>query len=287
MTGSIPRRPYGKAGDRLSVVGFGAVVLMGEEQVYANRIVARAVECGLNYFDVAPTYGNAQERLGPALEPFRKGCFLACKTICRDAARVRAELKRSLEQLRTDHVDLYQMHALDEPGKDLDAAFAKGGAIEAFVEARKSGRVRHIGFSSHSEETARAAMDRFDFDSVMFPISFGPMLRTGFGRAVLQQAARKGVTAVAIKALARQPWPKGGPARPKTKCWYQPVTDRREADLALRFTLGQPVAAALSSGEEEALWLAVEIARDFRPLSADEGASLNDMARQVVPLFPK
>jgi aryl-alcohol dehydrogenase-like predicted oxidoreductase len=288
MNPSLPRRPYGKSGDRVSVVAFGGLALMATEPAHACHTVAAAIERGVNYFDVAPTYGNAQERLGPALEPFRKDCFLACKTIVRDAAGVRAELARSREQLRTDHLDLYQMHALDDSAKDLDAAFAPGGAIEAFVEARKAGFVRHIGFSSHNEATALAAMDRFDFDSVMFPISFGPMLRTGYGRAVLAKAASKGATVVAIKALARQPWPKDCPDRPKNgKCWYQPLTNRPQADLALRFTLNQSVASAISSGEEEMLWLALDIAQDLRPLSDDEMATLRELAEQVQPIFPK
>lgn len=288
MNSPLPRRPFGRGDVKLSVIGFGGIVVMKVEPDHAARTVARAVEAGINYFDVAPTYGNAEERLGPALEPFRKDCFLACKTTCRDAAGARGELKRSLERLRTDHVDLYQLHGLADMKDDVDAVFTRGGAMEAVVEARKAGLVRHVGFSAHTQETALAAMDRYDFDSLMFPVNFVAMIKTGFGREVLDQALRKGVTVMALKALARGPWPKDAPERREyPRCWYQPITDRHQADLALRFTLSQPVAAALSPGEERLLWLAVELATDLRPVTDEDMVRCRSLANGLVPIFPK
>ena len=111
-TYKLPRRSLGKTGVRLSVVGFGGIVVMNETPESASQLVARAIERDINYFDVAPSYGNAEERLGPALEPYRKNVFLACKTQQRTRAGAEAELKRSLERLRTDHFDLYQFHAV-------------------------------------------------------------------------------------------------------------------------------------------------------------------------------
>ena len=150
----IPRREYGKTGVKLSIVGFGGIVIAGAEQEHANRVVAEAVERGVNYFDVAPTYGDAEVVLGPALEPYRKNVFLACKTTQREREGAEAELKQSLERLRTDHFDLYQLHGIMSVEKDVDIAFGKGGAMEVFIEAKKSGQVRHIGFSAHSVEAA-------------------------------------------------------------------------------------------------------------------------------------
>ena len=179
---TIPRREYGKTGVKLSVIGLGGIVVKDAPQKQANRVVAEAVERGVNYFDVAPTYGDAELKLGPALEPYRKDVFLACKTGRRGRAGAEAELKKSLERLQTDYLDLYQMHAIKDIGKDVDRAFAKDGAMEVFIEAKKSGRVRHLGFSAHSVEAAVAALDlrlRFRSISVEFRHVLQGELRAG------------------------------------------------------------------------------------------------------------
>src|SRR5258708_11182884 len=126
---SIARRPLGKTGEHLSMIGFGGIVVMNEDTGVASNIVAEAVDRGVNYFDVAPSYGNAQERLGPALAPYRKNCFLACKTEGRTKDDSRKQLEESLRLLKTDHVDLYQFHALTKM-TDLDEVMRPGGAME-------------------------------------------------------------------------------------------------------------------------------------------------------------
>jgi aryl-alcohol dehydrogenase-like predicted oxidoreductase len=282
---ALPRRPYGPGNIPVSIIGFGGVVVMNAEQDHANRTVARAVERGVNYFDVAPTYGDAQQRLGPAVEPFRKNCFLACKTTCRDAAGAAAELKQSLEYLRTDYLDLYQMHGLISVEKDVDVAFANGGAMETFIAARKSGQVRHLGFSAHSQQAAMAAMDRFHFDSVLFPISLSSFF-TDFGPKLLERANQDGLTVLAIKAMAKQAWPAECPHRKRfEKCWYEPIWERTQAELALRFTLSQNITTAIAPGQEELFWLAVDIASRFEPLSAAELEQARSLAAGVEPLF--
>ena len=105
-------RALGKTGEKLSVIGFGGIIVMNETPEQAQAQVDRAVESGVTYFDVAPGYGNAEERLGPALEPYREDCFLACKTGQREKAAAWEELKRSLDRLKTDHFDLYQHHGV-------------------------------------------------------------------------------------------------------------------------------------------------------------------------------
>lgn len=162
----------GKMGLVVSPIGFGGIVVMGAEREDASNIVAEAVEFGINYFDVAPSYGDAEVKLGAALEPFRKDVHLACKTLCRDAEGAEKELAQSLKNLRTDHFDVYQFHAVNEIEKDVKPIFAKGGAIEAIERARKNGVIRNVGFSSHSPETALAAMSEYDFDTVMLPVNF-------------------------------------------------------------------------------------------------------------------
>ncbi len=187
-TQPIARRTLGKTGEKLSIIGFGGIVVMNEETGAANNIVAEAVDRGINYFDVAPSYGNAQERLGPALAPYRKNCFLACKTDGRMKDDSRADLENSLKLLKTDHVDLYQFHALTKM-TDLDKVLGPGGAMETMEAAKKEGKIRYIGFSVHSAETALAAMDRYQFDTILFPVNWVLFTQAGFGPQILEEGA--------------------------------------------------------------------------------------------------
>ncbi len=281
----LARRNYGATRVQLSVIGFGGIVVMGMQQERANRTVAEAFERGVNYFDVAPSYGNgeAEEKLGPALEPYRKQCFLACKTMCRDRAGAERELTHSLQVMRTDHFDLYQLHALTDTKQDVDAAFAAGGAMEAILAAKKQGRIRHVGFSAHSTE---AAMDRYDFDSILFPCNVASFHKGNFGPTIIEKARSKGVARLALKLLARQKWPKDDPQRGQwRKCWYQPITDPAEAVLAVRFTLSQPVTAAIPPGHEELFKLALEAAMKFKPLDRESEKEVRTLAAKLDPLF--
>jgi aryl-alcohol dehydrogenase-like predicted oxidoreductase len=283
---SLPRRAYGHTGVRLSMIGFPGFALKDLEQDKANRIVAQAVERGVNYFDVAPSYGDAELRLGPALKPYRKDVFLACKTAQRSRDGASKELEQSLERLGTDHFDLYQLHHITEMTRDVDPVFAKGGAMEVLTEARKEGRIRHLGFSAHSVEAALAAMERFDFDSALVPINFASFHKGRFGPQIVELAQRKGVTLLAIKGLARQKWPERDADRKKfPRCWYQPITDRAEAELSLRFALSQPVAAAIPPADVSLLPLAMDLASGFKPITAEEERRLKTLARDWNPVF--
>ncbi len=202
---TIPRRTLGKTGEKLSIIGFGGIVVMDEETGAASNIVSEAVDRGVNYFDVAPSYGNAQERLGPALAPYRKNCFLACKTEGRTREASRKQLEESLKLLKTDHVDLYQFHALTKM-TDLDAVLAPGGAMETMEAARKEGKIRYIGFSVHSAETALAAMDRYPFDTILFPVNWVLFSQAKFGPQILKRAQEKGIGILALKGMAKTVW---------------------------------------------------------------------------------
>jgi len=279
----MERRPLGRTGRELSIIGFGGIVVMNVEPPEASRLVAEAVDRGVNYFDVAPSYGNAEERLGPALQPYRDQVFLACKTGKRDKQGAADELRASLHQLRTDQFDLYQLHALTTM-EETEQALGPGGAIEAFLEARDAGLIRHIGFSAHSVETALAAMDRFDFDSILFPTNYVLYHQAGFGPQVVERAQQKGVGRLALKAMARTSWAEGQP-RTFSKTWYEPISDPDEAALALRFTLSQPITAAIPPGEAELFRLAMQIAEQFRPLSQEELDDLRRRAGSLKPIF--
>lgn len=283
---SLPQRPYGQTGVKLSIIGFGGIVVKDAEQQHANRVVAEAFERGVNYFDVAPTYGDAEVKLGPALKPYRKKVFLACKTTQRGREGAGEELKRSLARLHTDYLDLYQLHAITDVQKDVDTVFAKGGAMEVFIEAKKQGQVRYLGFSAHSEEAALSAMERYDFDSILFPVNFATFYKGGFGPKVIDAAKSRGMAILALKALARQRWPKGDPSRKEyPKCWYQPLSEWNQAKLGLTFTLSQPVTAAIPPGEESLFRLALDLAMSIRPISEQDLVKAEQMAESLNPIF--
>ncbi|MDH7568442.1 MAG: aldo/keto reductase [Armatimonadota bacterium] len=280
----IPKRPLGKTGQNLSIIGFGGIVVNGHDQAEADRLVREAFDRGVNYFDVAPSYGNgeAEEKLGAALTGLRDRVFLACKTQKRDAAGARAELEQSLKRLRTDHFELYQLHALTRP-EDLEQAAGPGGALESFLKAREQGLIRWIGFSAHSAEVALAAMDRFPFDTILFPVNFVTW-KAGFGPQVIAKAMDKGMGRLALKAMALRRWERGE-TRAYPKCWYRPVDDPSQASLAVRWTLSQPITAAVPPGDARLFRQALDIAARFRPITEPERQTLARLAEGIPPLF--
>lgn len=281
----MQRRKLGNTGEMLSVIGFGGIIVMNETPEQSATYVAQAIDRGINYFDVAPSYGNAEERLGPALEPYRDDVFLACKTGERDAEGALEELHASLKRLRTDHFDLYQLHAMTTM-EDVNEVFAPGGAMETFVKAREQGKVRFLGFSAHSEEAALALMDRFDFDTILFPINWACWLEGGFGPDVVARAEEEGMGILALKTLAKRAW-KEDEEREWSKTWYRPVETYEEAKLAVRFTLSQPVTAGVSPGHAELLWWACEAAEEFQPISEEEMETLKTWSQGLDTIFPQ
>lgn len=276
-------REYGNTGQQLSIVAFAGIVVKEETTENSSRYVSWAIDQGINYFDVAPGYGNAQNMLGPALEQYRNDVFLACKTNKRDAVSARAELEDSLKLLQTDHFDLYQMHAMTTE-EDLEVATGSGGALETFVKARKEGLVRHLGFSAHSAEVAIELMNRFDFDSVLFPVNYTTWFESGFGPQILQEAENRGVARLALKGTAHHAL-KDRNHRVREKCWYAPIEDKELLKLALRWTLSQPITAAVPPGDPELWHMAVKAAQDFTPITDDEEEELRENARGRMPLF--
>ena len=276
-------REYGNTGQQLSIVAFAGIVVKDETVQNSARYVSWAIDQGINYFDVAPGYGNAQNMLGPALEPYRNDVFLACKTGERDARGARAELEESLELLRTDHFDLYQLHAMTTD-EDLEVATGPGGALEVFVKAREEGLVRHLGFSAHSAEVAIELMSRFDFDSVLFPVNFTTWFESGFGPQIMSEAEERGVARLALKGAAHHALENRND-RVREKCWYAPIEDRDLMKLALRWTLSLPITAAIPPGDPELWQMAVEVAQDFTPITPDEELELRENASGRKPLF--
>ncbi len=279
----LEKRSLGKTGEKLSILGFGGIVVMNATPEQAASRVAEAIDHGVNYFDVAPTYGNAEVMLGPALKPYRKKVFLACKTTERKKEGARKELEQSLQRLQTDHFDLYQLHAVTTR-EDVETIFAKGGALETFLEARKEGKVRFLGFSSHAVEAALALMERFDFDTILFPVNFAMWYAGNFGPQVLQKAQEKGMGILALKAMAKQPYPEGTQKK-VPKCWYQPLTTPEEASMGLRFTLSHAVTAAIPPGNEDLFKMALTLAAKFEPLSKKELEDVKRKGLATPPIF--
>ncbi|MDG3006408.1 aldo/keto reductase [Paludisphaera mucosa] len=279
-TRAVPKRPYGRARDPISVIGFGGIVVKDVTPEQAAGYVSEAVDRGVNYFDVAPSYGNAQERLGPALRPHRQGCFLACKTNQRDSVGAQRELDESLRLLQTDHLDLYQLHAITTL-EEVERAFGPGGAMEVFLKAREQGKVRYLGFSAHSEEAAHAAMDRHDFDSILFPLGFPTWIKEGFGHSVHKRALEGGKGILALKAMAHQKWTVKPEGRRWGKAWYEPFDQIDQVSLGLRFTSALPAHAMIPPGHWELFKMAVELAQ------AGALTPLNDAEREIVAAIAK
>lgn len=281
----LPRRIY-KNTEELSIIGFGGIVVCSVSQKEADRYVAEAIDLGINYFDVAPSYfeGEAELKLGNTLRPWRKGVFLACKTTRRDGAGARQELETSLKRAHTDHFDLYQFHAvttLDEVAQIL----GPGGAAETFIKAKEQGLLRYIGFSAHSVEAALALLDQFPVDSVLFPLNVVSIKNGNFGLQILEKAKEKGAARLALKAMALTPW-EAGETHTYSKTWYKPIDDPDLQDKALRYTLGLDITAAIPPGHYELYRRAVDIAARYQPLSPEELADLEQRIQSLIPLFP-
>ncbi|MFB3891004.1 MAG: aldo/keto reductase [Phycisphaerae bacterium] len=285
MAGTVlPRRRYAD-GVEVSVIAMGGLVVAELEQAQADRLVSRSIDAGVNYFDVAPTYGNAEDRLAPAIQPHRDHIFLACKTTERTAGGAAAQLDASLRKLRTDHFDLYQFHGIASV-EEARQVLAPGGAGETFVEARRQGKARFLGVSAHSVEAAMLMMEAMRLDSLMFPVNYACWLG-GFGPQVVAAAKARGMACIALKAMAACPRAKDEP-RKYRKCWYTPVDQPHLAALALRFTLAQGVVAAIPPGNEGLYEMALDVAAKTdltQPPSVEEMAELRAAAAGAKPLF--
>jgi aryl-alcohol dehydrogenase-like predicted oxidoreductase len=285
---TLPRRPY-KNGIELSILAMGGIVICGMPQEDASRRVAQAYDGGLNYFDCAPSYfhGEAESKLGEALRPYRNKIFLAEKTTNRDAKGARAELEQTLQRFHTDHVDLYQFHAVSSMD-DVDKILAPAGAAETFFAAKKEGKALHLGFSAHNAPAAIRLMDALELDSVLFPVNVNAWENGDFGPQILAKAKSKGLARMALKALAFGKWPASlkESDRKYKKCWYEPIDDREMAALALRFTLNQDITAAVPPGDEHIFDMAMDLASAPLPaLTANELSGLKARTAKLEPVF--
>jgi len=282
----LPRRVLGRTGAKVSIVAFPGLALAQLNQEEATAGVHKAFDQGINHFDVAPAYGDAEIKMGPALEGLdRSKIFLSCKTKMRDKDGARKELERSLTRLKTDHFDLYQMHHIRWT-KEVQQALGPGGAMETFLKAKEEGKIRHIGFSAHTTKGALEMMKGFPFDSVMFPLSYVDYLNFDFGKAVVEMAKERGVAVLAMKAIYAGAWPAG--AERTRKWWYRPLEKDDEIELALRFALSQPnVATTVPVSYLDLLDKCIKGAKAYRPITDAEVAKLRELAAGCGSVFRK
>ncbi len=239
---AIEKRVFGRTGHMSSAVVFGGAALARVDQATADRVLELLFEYGVNHIDTAADYGDAELRIGPWMVQHRDEFFLATKTGKRDYAGARDEIRRSLERLRTDRVDLLQLHALIHPD-EWDRALSPGGALDAAVEARESGLVRFIGVTGHGWNVAamhRRSLERFDFDSVLMPWNWFVAHHQSYAddfEATITLCKQRSVAIQTIKSIARGPW--AADVRRDFATWYQPLENEDEIHQAVRWVLAR------------------------------------------------
>lgn len=282
----MPRRVLGRTGEKLSIVGFPGLALTKCDQEKGTAALHDAFERGVNYFDVAPNYGNgdAEVKMGVGLQGMdRSKYFLACKTHKRDKAGAQMELDRSLQRLKTDHFDLYQLHHLVRP-TEVDQVFGSDGAMEVILKAKEQGKIKYIGFSAHTTKGALKAMKAFRFDTVMFPINFVEFYNRNFGKEILELANEQGAGVIAIKPLSWGLYPKDTPKN--RDWWYSSVEEPQQIELAMRFTLSQKgVVAGIPTSFIELLDKTIDAAKAYKPLDTAAVEQLQHMAANRESIF--
>ena len=279
-------RRLGRTGHQSSVAVFGAAALWGSDPETAKRAFDSALDAGVNHLDVAPRYGRAQELLGPLIPDVRDRLFVACKTHRGNPDGVRAQLEESLELLRCESFDLYQLHGVT----DLAELDARAEAVEAILRARDEGLCRWVGITGHNLTAPAAhaeALRRYDLDTVMFPVNPRLWADSDYRRdaeTLLAEAARRDVGVMAIKAAAARPW--GERAR-TAGTWYEPYTTTEEIERGVRFALSVPgVHAFCSPGDTDVLALALAAAENFVPMDDAERAAARDAVGFEAHIFP-
>jgi aryl-alcohol dehydrogenase-like predicted oxidoreductase len=279
-------RPLGRTGHQSSVLAFGGAAFWSDtDDARATAALEDALARGVNHVDVAPSYGDAERLLGPAIARHRDRMFLACKTRERRARKASEELHRSLERLRTDRFDLYQCHAVSD-AYELERLLGPGGALEAIVEARDEGLVRFIGITGHHCGVLRSALERFPFDTVMFPVNpiqaADPRPATDY-RPVLAAAIARGVGAIGIKAIALGPW--STRAEQTYTTWYRPSDDPADMTRRLRFALTHLIATTVLPSDTR-LWPPLfDTVASFEALADDVVEGMIRDARGSAPLY--
>ena len=283
----IEKRPFGRSGHESTVTLFGAAALKNVSQAVADEALAVLLDYGVNHIDTAPRYGDAELRIGPWMAKHRGDFFLATKTGERTYAGARNEIRRSLERLQVDQIDLIQMHGLGHPG-EWDVAMGPGGALEALVEARDEGLVRFIGVTGHGwtiASTHLRSLDRFDFDSVLLPLNYRMYENERYAsdfEAVVRRCEERNVAVQTIKSLARGPWATTSPTH---NTWYQPLADQADIDRAVHWIVGRAGVFLNTAGDLGLLPKILDAASRYESRPSDEAMESMLAEQQATALF--
>jgi aryl-alcohol dehydrogenase-like predicted oxidoreductase len=283
----IERAPFGATGHDSSRLIFGAAALGAVSKADADRALEVLLEHGINHIDVAASYGNAELRIASWLRRFPGSFFVATKTGERSYRAAREEIRRSLDRLGVDQVDMIQLHNLVDV-IDWETALAADGALEAALEAREAGLVRFIGVTGHGlsvPEMHRRSLERFPFDSVLLPYNYVQMRDARYAEtfeAVAAVCAERNVALQTIKSLARRRWD-GRTATAAT--WYEPLREQADIDLAVHWVLGRPEAFLLTSGDVGLLPRLLDAAERFERRPSDEQMDALAARAEAEPLF--
>lgn len=279
------KRELGSTGFMIAPVVYGGIVSMEDGQYLSDQYVSYAIEKGVNYFDVAPSYGDAQEKLGNSIKPYRKDIYLACKTTCRLEKEAEKELKESFELLHTDYFDVYQMHGLANM-EEVEAAFGKDGVINLMIRAKEQGLVRKLGITCHSEEAALKAMELYDFDTVLFPLNWSINMGKDFGTRIAKVAKEKKTGLLALKTLIHRAWIDESERMNSkfTKSWCKPIEGNDPLALAaIKYTLSLGADAVVPPGDFKNFTYVVEHIDECiqNPLSEAECSLLKEELKAI------
>jgi aryl-alcohol dehydrogenase-like predicted oxidoreductase len=287
MSGMIALQPFGHTGHESTRILFGAAAIGNVSQDEADQTMELIREHGINHIDTAASYGDAELRLGPWMETHRDEFFLATKTGERTRPEAYAEIGRSLERLRTDRLDLIQLHNLVDED-EWQTAFSPGGVLEAVVQAKEEGLVRFIGVTGHGVTVAAQhlrSLEEYPFDSVLLPynlpMSRNPSYIADF-EALVEVCAERDVAVQTIKAITRGPW---GDQAPTANTWYEPLTDQEAIDIAVSWVLGRDGVFLNTVGDIHILPKVIDAAERFTQRPSDEQMGELETAFGLEPLF--
>ena len=268
------KNKLGETGFKVFPVGYGGIVSMNDGQEASDRYVSWAIDRGVNYFDVAPSYGDAEEKLGNSLKAYRKKIYLACKTDKRLSKEAELEFEKSFELLHTDYFDVYQLHNFSTQ-EDVDLAFGPGGVLEMLVKAKRDGRVRKLGITSHSEEIALKAMAMYDFDTVLFPINWLMILKKNMGRELCHDVKRRKMGLLAMKSQILRRWHDQEDRGEYSKSWCKPIntTEKELGISAIKYAFHMGADITLPPGNFKSFSFAVDhieaIADPYKSIDLD------------------
>ncbi len=284
----IPKLAFGRTGHRSSRLIFGAAALWNATRERSARTLELLLARGVNHIDVANGYGAAELRVGESMRRLRGRFFLATKTGRRDYAGAWRHVRRSLERLQTDCIDLIQLHNLvDEP--DWQMAFSADGALRALAEAREQALVRFIGVTGHGTRVAAMhsrSLARFPFDSVLLPYNPSMMSQPAYAadfEALATECARRGVAIQTIKSVAKRRW-QGGEARTHNT-WYAPFTEREDVERAVHWALARPGIFVNTASDLGLLELQLDAADSFEAAPREDDMQSAWQRLGVEPLF--